>query len=319
MRLLNKAAIFILVLILGISFGFSQDVKQIKREFDNKKEVQIKSVSGDCIVENGNSDKILVVVEYDVTPESAFKPEFDERSNSIRLKERWTGSSSGHVTWRLKVPKGTEIEFSSASGDLTISNVSGSVEASTASGDITVENSEGEIDISSASGDIEISEAKGELSVSTASGDVKAYNVNGEIELSTASGDIKVKKSYGGLDLSTASGDIDAKGVTLNEEGSFSAASGDIEVSLAKTAEYDIEVSTASGDAILDYSGNELRGYFELTARKDKGDISAPVSFDREEEFEKHGRTYERKSFSTKGNSPKIIISTSSGKAALKK
>ena len=337
MRRLNKAVIFILVLILGISFGFSQDVKQIKKEFDKKKEVQITTVSGDCIVEVGNSDKILVVVEYDVEPADAFKPEFDERSNSIRLKERWTGSSSGHVVWKLKVPKGTDVEFSSASGDLSVSNVSGSIEASTASGDISVESCEGKIDISSASGDIELFEAHGEIDISTASGVIEAREAKGEIEFSTASGDIDLKDSEGEFefstasgdidlkdsegefDLSTASGDIEAKGIILNEEGSFSTASGDIEIKLAKTAGYDMEISTASGDAILDYAGNELTGYFEFIARKDKGDIIAPVSFDREEEFEKHGRTYERKSFSAKGNSPKITISTSSGKAVLKK
>lgn len=319
MRRLNKASFFFLLLFTMVALGFSTETKKVHKEFDKKKKVELKLVSGDCHIETGNADKIIVDLEYSTEPEGAFKPEFDERSNSIRIKERWTNSRSSEVLWKLKVPKGTEIEFSAASGDLSIYNYSGVVESSTASGDVYVEKGNGELDLNCASGDIEILDYTGEISVATASGDVKAKKIKGEIELSTASGDIDLSSSEGEFELGCASGDIKAKDLKLSEDASFSTASGDVEVKLAETAKYDVSISTASGDATLDYNGNDFKGYFEMTARKDKGEISAPVSFDREEEYEKHGKTYERKSFTSGGNSPKIFISTSSGKAALKK
>ena len=139
MRRLNKASFFFLLLFTMVALGFSTETKKVHKEFDKKKKVELKLVSGDCHIETGNADKIIVDLEYSTEPEGAFKPEFDERSNSIRIKERWTNSRSSEVLWKLKVPKGTEIEFSAASGDLSIYNYSGVVESSTASGDVYVE------------------------------------------------------------------------------------------------------------------------------------------------------------------------------------
>jgi len=78
-------------------------------------------------------------------------------------------------------------------------------------------------------------------------------------------------------------------------------------------------MSAASGDVTLDYNGNPIRGYFEFTARKHSGRISAPFKFDKVEEYEQSGQTYEQKSFTREKDSPKIYLSTSSGRAALKK
>ena len=118
---------------------------------------------------------------YSEKLEKSFEPEFQERGNSIRLTERWFGSSSnGFITWTITVPAGTEIDFSTASGDLSISETNNMFKANTASGEITVDNSKGEFDFNTASGNISFEKVNGEIDLSTASGDIEAYDIQGE-------------------------------------------------------------------------------------------------------------------------------------------
>jgi DUF4097 and DUF4098 domain-containing protein YvlB len=304
---------FIMLFVFSSLILFAQERKELHKTFDAKKRVRVETTSGDCIILSGSDNEIKVDLVYAVEPEDAFEPDIQERTNEIRIKERWRSRSSGQVSWTITVPKETEIDFSTASGDLSIEGVHEEIEASTASGDITILDTEGRLDVSTASGDIEISDSGGEMDLSTASGDIKARDINGEMDLSTASGDIRIKNSKGEFEISCASGDIEASEIVLTEEGSFSTASGDIELKLAESAEYDIECSAASGDIELDYQGNNLNGYFEFTTRKNRGSIRSGINFDTEEEFERGGRTYIRKTVSVGGKTPQILLSTSSG------
>ncbi len=335
----GKMAVFTaLILILVCGYALAGGGEKVLKEFDGVKAVRLNTVSGDCIVETHRSDRVIVDLFYDVDPDGSFKYEINERRGKLVIKERWRGhSTSGEVIWHLTVPEGAEIEFSAASGDLSVTGPVGSVEGNTASGDIEIEDSDGDIEISTASGDVTIINANGEkdistasgdihiedsgdeIELSTASGDIEAENLEGEIELSTASGDIEVSNSKGIFDISCASGEIEAEDIIIEGASEFSAASGEVTVVLAETCEFDLSLSAASGDVTLDYGGNKVKGYFELEARKRRGSIDCPFDFDDEEEFERDGRTFVRKSFSQKGDTPEIFLSTWSGKVVLKK
>jgi len=301
MNRLNKLIYLSLVILITMGISFAQNGEKIHKEFPAKESVRISTVSGNCIVKQGAADKILVDIQYSSRLKGSYKPEFNERSSSLKLKEQWSGSSSsGNVSWTITVPPKTEIEFSTASGDFEVVDAEISLEASTASGEIQIEDSKGKYD------------------VSTASGDVEGRNVSGEMEISTASGEIDFKNSKGTFELSCASGDINANGITIEEESSFSTASGDVEVILAKSSEHDLELSAASGNVILDFDGNPIKGYFEFNTNKRRGKISSPIKFDREEEFGRNGNEYTKKSFTKGSKNPKIYLQTDSGKASLK-
>lgn len=325
-----------ILLVCGVS-GAGRG-EEIQKTFDGIKAVELSTVSGDCIVKTHSSDEVVVELFYDVDPEGSFKYKIRESGSTLIIKERWgRGSSSGEVRWTLTVPAETEIEFSSASGDLVAEGLMKGIESSTASGDVDLTGVKGDIEISSASGDIEIMDAKADIEISTASGDITIKDATGEIELSTASGDIDASRIGDEIELSTASGDVEvsdskgefslrcasgsvtAKNITVTGESSFSTASGEVEVSLAETSEFDLELSSASGDVVLDYNGNPVKGFFEFEARKRGSRIVCPFDFDNEEEFEQNDHTYVRKSFSRKGKTPVVQLSTSSGKAVLKK
>jgi DUF4097 and DUF4098 domain-containing protein YvlB len=307
-----------LALFLGTTV-FAQEKQELSKSFAGKESIRIETTSGDCILKQGTSDNIDIHVVWSVRPEDAFEPDIQERDNSLRIKERWYGRSSGRVTWTISVPAATDIRFSTASGDLSISDLKNRSDISTASGEVTIENSEGTFDISTASGDVTLLDLKGEFDVSTASGEVDANNLDGEIKMNTASGDVKVRKSSGAFELSCASGEIQVSNIVIKEESSFSTASGDIDVTLGESAEYDLELSAASGDVTLDYAGNEIKGFFEFQSKKRRGRIKAPFDFDTEEEHGRHDDIYVIKTARIKADQPRIFLKTSSGKAVLRK
>ncbi|MBN2183705.1 MAG: DUF4097 family beta strand repeat protein [Candidatus Krumholzibacteriota bacterium] len=333
-------AIFIcaMILVLMPCLMQAKDGKEVRKEFSGIKVIDISTVSGDVTIKVHDSDKVTVDLFYDVDVEDAFEYKISDRSSRVEIKEEWHGRSTwGEVRWTLAVPKGIDIEFSTASGDFDASGPFGSVKVSTASGDIEVRDTKGDVSVSTASGEVTLIKAYGGNKVSTASGEITIKESNAKSRLSTASGDIRVSKMEGDLKFSTASGDIevsDCKGtfklscasgtivvekVSFTGASSFSTASGEVEVVLAESCKYDLELSTASGDVTLDYNGQEVRGYFEFEARKRRGRISCPFGFDNEEEFKKHGETYLKKSFTRNGDDPQIFMTTASGHVTLKK
>jgi DUF4097 and DUF4098 domain-containing protein YvlB len=284
MRLYVKAAPILLLSILLLSAGaFSQKERAVSESFENIERIKIKTVSGHCVVNKGDAKEVTLEVINSYSPRDSFEPKIKESGKTLRLTEKIYGSNSGSSTWILTVPDGVEIDFSTASGDLDISDVEGFFAATTASGDIDLE------------------------------------NCSGAFEISTASGDIMVDDCHGEFQLATASGSIDAVGVVIDYESSFSTASGRVDVTLAKSAEHDINVGSASGSAILDYGGNPIKGTFEMEAKVHSGRIVCPIDFDDEETYGKWDQEYVRKTFTRGNDTPVITIGTASGKAVLKK
>ncbi len=274
--------------------------QEITKTFNRKESIDMRFVSGDCHIKKGSSDKIQVHLVYRINPPDAFEPEFKEKSDKLVLKEHFHGSSSGSSTWTLTVPDGIEIQFKSASGDFEITDLKCEIKVNTASGDVSIENSGQEFDVNTASGDVTIDNSKGEFDINTASGEISGSKVTGEFS------------------FNTASGDIDGKEILIEEESSFNAASGDVYVELAKNSVYDLKISSASGDAILNYNGNTIEGYFEFIAKVRNGRIKSPFKFEKEEEFYRNDQLYARKSFTKGKDTPRIYISTASGKAELR-
>lgn len=326
------------VLTLALCLTLSSAAPQTENHsFAAKKTLKLALVSGDCRIVTGNANKIVVKVEYTFDKEE-YTPKFEEQGDLLLLKEKFTkGSCNGESKWEISLPAGTAVEFCSASGNLDLEGCQSGVTAKTASGDFVIRNVVGKISLHTASGDIELENMKGELYVRTASGDISLKKISGEIDVKSASGEISIEdstgknisctaasgeinlnKTRGALHITCASGNIQAGEVSLEDESSFKAASGNVAVTLSAPLKSDITVASASGDAVLDFNGQAMNGRFEMSAKKGRP-IIAPFTFDKEEEFEKNDQTYVRKNAERKASSPVIVVKTASGKAEIKK
>ncbi|UCD36769.1 MAG: DUF4097 family beta strand repeat protein [Fidelibacterota bacterium] len=278
----------ILVLILVFSgcklFDGDDEGEQLEAEwsFTGIEQLTISTVSGDCMVQPADDDTLRVDVSY-TFPESCFEPRYSHVGSALELQEVFSGvACNGSSHWVITIPDGIDIEFSSASGNLTMTDHQGGLDASTASGEISLD------------------------------------NVDGAIEASTASGKVDVSQAVGELQLSSASGDVDCEGVAITAASSFSSASGDVSVVVAESPSHDVSVSSASGRAVMNYNGNPVTGTFVFTARQDLGTIVSPYTFDSETTFTQVDVIYDLKTFIRGGATPSITIATASGTAELR-
>lgn len=296
----------------------AEEVK-IQKNFPAMKALEIHTVSGDCVITAGDSKGITITVTHTYT-KNDYSAEFNESEDTLVMREKFLrhGSFSGSSLWEISIPAGTNVQFVTASGDLKISGTRGRLEAKTASGDIDLKDSEGEFDIHSASGDLTLINLKGTLSAKSASGDVRLEKVaGGKIKASSASGDVEAISVLGEIKLTSASGDVEVEAFTGKGIASFTSASGDVFVKLDAALQNDISLTSASGDAVLDFNGHPMKGEFIMTAKKKGGEISAPFSFDKSEEYEEYGQAYIKKTAVRNGSTPKIEVNTATGQAKI--
>jgi len=255
---------------------------EVNKTFKPAATVDIKTVSGDCIFKIGSDGEIKVSLVH-TYPADVFEPIFQEEGNTLILEEKFKEGkkcNDGSATWTVTVPAKTNIEFHSVSGDFSAAGLKGDIHGAAVSGDVNLE------------------------------------DLTGKLSVEAVSGDIKVNKAEGELKLKAVSGDINISVVTIKGTSAFKCISGDIEVTLAKTAEYDIDLATVSGDVTLDYNGNPIKGYFHFKGQK--GNISSPIPFENTGESDSHN-PFVKKYFKKDGDSPKISMETISGDLKLKK
>jgi hypothetical protein len=276
------------------------DKKEVNKTFKPKEMVEIKTVSGDCVINKGSSSEIKVHVVYTYSDDE-FEVVFEEEGNTLVMKEEFlkkehSWSHHGESHWTLTLPEKTKVEFKSASGDLDANGLMNGLSAKVASGDVTAKDISGNIRVKSASGDVNINDSSGEMTVEVASGDITLSDVKGT------------------FDIKAASSDIQAKGIQFNEESSFKTVSGELLVKLSQSSTVDLNLAAVSGDVTLDYNGNPVKGYFEFKGQK--GNISSDIPFDNNE---KHSYSPFVTRYFNKGNSPKITLKAVSGDLIFKK
>lgn len=289
-----------LVIIIGlVGPGYGQDGKQIKKEFAAKKTVKIKLVLGGCRIEKSQDDKIHVNLDYSYDDDE-FSYKMLEKGNSLVLQEKFNGNNpAGQSQWLLGVPDDTEVDFESATGELSIAGAKLEIKGNTGTGAI------------------EISDASGEFDLNTGTGSIQVSNTEGEIEVNSGTGRVRIEKSKGTINANSGTGKVVAYDITIVDEGDFNSGTGDVEIKLVKGEDFDLSLNSGTGDAVLELDGQPLQGYFEMAAHARKGAISAPVKFDREEEIKENGGSYFRKSFTKGKDSPRYFIKTGTGKAKL--
>jgi DUF4097 and DUF4098 domain-containing protein YvlB len=285
MRLSTKIILVpISVMAILILTAFSGDDDETAWKFEDVKLIKVKTLSGDCIIEKGDAGEINVNVVKGYNPRKACKTSVWNDGETLEITEEITGTGSGRSTiWTLRVPDDIKFEFISTSGGVRISDV------------------------------------KGKFYGNTASGSYELNNCRGEFAFNTASGDYDIRNCRGMFKVNSASGDVDAVGLEIDANSTLASASGSVNVKVGKTPQYDLNVGSASGKAVLDYDGNTLAGYFEFEANARTGDIDSPIDFDDEETYYKNEQRYVRKWFVRGDDEPEITIGTGSGRAILRK
>jgi len=307
------------ILLLLVFVWSSNAQKKITKEFSGIEKISLNTASGDCIVKKSSGDKVMLTLEHDYDEED-YEPVIEQDGNRLMIKEVFHKNSvSGKAMWSLSIPDDTELKFNTGSGDFEAENIKLEVDMNTGSGDLILKTVTGDIDANTGSGDIALGNFDGTLRANTGSGDIDVDKGKGEIKVNCGSGKIKMNDVSGSIKANVGSGDISVRNAEILQASGFNSGSGDVEVVLSSTPDADLSVNSGSGDAELDFNGNALAGTLVMKANKKKGEISAPIKFDKEEEEKRGSQTIIKKTAELGGKDIKIHIGTGSGKASLSK
>ncbi|HEX9103753.1 MAG TPA: DUF4097 family beta strand repeat-containing protein [Polyangia bacterium] len=162
---------------------------------------------------------------------------------SLQTKGSWPHVPAGiDGKLRLEVPQGTNVELTSASGDIAVRDTNGGVRLRTASGEVRLRK-------------------VANVEVMAVSGDVVVENASGEVRLRTVSGDAQVSQSgatggaYGAskLEYGTTSGDLDWTGVCkAGCRIEARSTSGDVKLRMSSDSSFDLRYASHSGDVADD-------------------------------------------------------------------
>jgi len=245
---------------LSLTDAFAQDFQKSYR-LGADGTVSIKNVSGDVKVSGYDGDAVQVNAYKEGRDREMVEIEDKSSGNAIDLAARYPRNCNcnASVRFELRVPRNVRYNFervSTASGDISVEDVSGRVAVSTASGNVTVRDVSGEISASSASGDVKVGDIRGTVNASTASGNVNVEIAQlegaGNMKFSSASGNVNVRLPSN-LDaevyMSTATGDIETNfpiEIKKPEHGPSAQARGTL-----GSGSRTLRISSASGDVSL--------------------------------------------------------------------
>ncbi|MEO8089546.1 MAG: DUF4097 family beta strand repeat-containing protein [Gemmatimonadales bacterium] len=184
------------------------------------------------------------------------------------------GGLDARADLRIGVPSGRQVSVYLAMGEVSISNVSGTLHIDAASAPVNATNTRGELEIDVGSGPVQVTQSRGDLSVDTGSGGVTVSDVRGEqISIETGSGDVSATNlNSKELSISTGSGNIEVTSLTAPQvaletgSGSVTAdlsgeiwsvkvetGSGDVTLKVPPTLAAEVDIETSSGDIETDF------------------------------------------------------------------
>lgn len=286
----------------------------IEKTFDVKKggDLIMEEVRGDVQIQTWNKNIVQIkeTRKMDVYTETEakavledLKSIYQQSGNSIKVGAE--GSYRSYMSSRFSVMLPTEfnVNVSTKGGDVSVTDLKGSVEIGTSGGDIDLVKIDGKVNAKTSGGDVSVKQTTQDVNVKTSGGDIELIDVTGVVDAKTSGGDIEVRnnkakvtaKTSGGdvtlvnvgaeVDASTSGGDIIVNGSKGNLN--ISTSGGDIELKNiedvidAKTSGGDIEASnvmngikakTSGGDIDLD----DIKGFIEATTSG--GDVEAKMT-----------------------------------------
>ncbi|GAB5523769.1 MAG: hypothetical protein Roseis2KO_16410 [Roseivirga sp.] len=301
--------------------------KTINKTFDGVESIRINIASGNGIIKKSNSDQVKVTLEYTYDDDD-YEPSFDQNGTTLRIKEefdrgRRNWNMRGKSEWTLEIPDGLRVDMNTGSGNIEITGLSIELDASSGSGNVEVDNITGDTRLSTGSGNIDARNMDGELRANTGSGTIRVSDGKGDADLNTGSGNIRASRLEGAFEMNTGSGNVDAVAMIITDHSRFSTGSGNVDVELGGELNSDLQLTTGSGNATLDFNGVKIEGKFTMEANS-KNSISAPFSFDKEYEEDGgngwRGRNKRYVKEATIGSKDiRIDISSGSGSARVRK
>jgi len=242
--------------------------------------LSIGNIAGDIQVEGGPGSSIVIEAVKSVEDEGdagdlkTVDIEVSQLGNRVRVSTEHTGRGRHHgdhvsVRYHVKVPKGTEVDIQSVSGNVVLTGVAGPANAQSVSGDVRVTDVTELVQAKSVSGNVEVRSSRSErhVEIESVSGEVLVMDIEAdELTVSSVSGDVRLQGvSSQRASLESVSGDLEYTG-TIRASGryDFQSHSGNVLLTIGEGVGFELEASTFSGEVESDFT-------LKTTSRAKKG------------------------------------------------
>jgi len=218
---------------------------------DAKGDVLISNVSGSVDVRGWDRNEIQVTGQVDEDVERVDVESSGGRT-VIKVILPKGMSGDGDAMLEVQVPRGSSVEVSAVSADISSKGVLGTQRLKTVSGEITAEVSGDDSEVRSVSGDITVhgSGKATSLRVSSVSGGLDLTNGAGKLDVVTVSGDARVHMGDSSeITARTTSGEFELH-TRLSKDArvSIESVSGDLTLDLGNSTGLALEIESFSGD-----------------------------------------------------------------------
>ena len=272
MRLASLTSSYIAIALVVTTAHAGSDRYEQTVAADPKGMVEISNVSGKVEVEAWDQSQVSVSAhlysEYEKVDVSTDR---GRTSIAVRMPGLSFGGGGG-ADLRVRVPRGSEVDITAVSADITSTGVQGAQRLKTVSGYIKAEIGQADIEAKTVSGDVVLRGQGGkpaQLHLTSISGSIRLENGSGDVEANTTSGTLNVQLDTArSVRMRTIAGDISLRGkLTKDADVDTETVSGDIKMSTDSDAGFEYDVSSFSGDI-----GNCFNAKSERTSRYGPGE-----------------------------------------------
>ncbi|MFL6606233.1 MAG: DUF4097 family beta strand repeat-containing protein [Steroidobacteraceae bacterium] len=252
----SVAGLLLSVCMAGLAHGMDTNFEK-RLEADPHGMVEISNVAGTIEVQGWDRPEVEIRAEV-----GAGVDRIDTASDHGRITIKVIVPNhsfrSASADLHVRVPRGSDVDISGVSADVTSSDVEGRQLLKTVSGNVKADVFQQSIELKTVSGDVALRGRKKDagaagIHVSTISGNIRIDRAGGDVELTTVSGDMSVRLDHPAhnVRVRSTSGAVGfegrlAQGAYLDGE----SVSGDLTVRAKPEGPLEYEVNTFSGDII---------------------------------------------------------------------
>ncbi len=229
-----------------VMVGYTREDETLNIDVPDHMNLIVENSSGD-VEANGLDGKIcdIKTTSGNVTVENI--------NTDIKLKLNSGDLSATQIT-------GT-VDAETFSGNQTYNTITGNMKLRLTSGDIIVNDVKGNVDAETNSGNQEYKSVRGDLKASCTSGDVEIENMNGNSIITTQQGNVSLENCKGNQTVNSTSGDVSGEKIELTDSMQVQSTSGNISVNLVNDLnDLSFDLHSRSGNLSIDKNGKKLTG-----------------------------------------------------------
>ncbi|MGA9773893.1 MAG: DUF4097 family beta strand repeat-containing protein [Blastocatellia bacterium] len=190
--------------IIGLAFAATASAQDFEKSYrvGAGSQVSVANISGDVVVTGYDGDAIIVRGIKKGRDRDLIEIEDKSSDGRVQVGVRYPKECNcdASIRFEVRVPRSVSYNFdgfTSVSGDVAVSGVTGRLRASAVSGDVRVKNVTGSASVNSVSGDVDVEvdrlDGSDDMKFSSVSGDVSVKmpsSLDAEVDISSMTGSI---------------------------------------------------------------------------------------------------------------------------------